>query len=114
MQHFDFKALPEKIIRHWRASSLQVAVLLAVTLAFLLPGIVLYLSQSWSEETRARAALDRDMTRYSEVLATALHTPLWEFSKTSVEAIVRSIVNDERFISVTVTESSSGTLFFEL
>jgi two-component system sensor histidine kinase/response regulator len=108
---FDFRHL---IAGPWRSSSLQVDILLAVTLAFLLPGIALFLSQAWTAESRARTNLEHDLNRYSEVLSAALHTPLWELSKSSTEAIARSIVNDERFVSLSIVEASSGQTFVEI
>ena len=94
------------------ARSLQFAVLAAV--AFLVPAIGLYLIQSWTAETRARAALEADLARYSDVLSAALSGPLWELSRSNAEGIVRSLANDLRFVSVSVTDAASGRPFVSI
>ncbi len=94
--------------------SLQVALLLGVALAFLVPAVGLFLYQGWTAQTRARAALEGDLARYSEVLAAALRAPLWELSRSNAEAIVRSIANDRRFVAITVKESSNEQTFVEV
>ena len=99
---------------HGAARSLQTALLLVVAAAFLAPALGLYLIQSWTAETRARTALESDLTRYSEVLAAALRAPLWELSLSNTDAIVRSIVDDRRFVSVIVKDASSGQIFVDI
>jgi PAS domain S-box-containing protein len=114
LEHSAPPSSAEKFRLRWPARSLQLALLLAVALAFLVPGIGLYLLQGLTAEARARAALESDLTRYSEVLTIALRTPLWEFSRSNTEAIVRSIVNDKHFVSISVTEASSGQTTVEI
>ena len=100
--------------QHWLARSVQTTLLAAVAAAFLASAIGLYLVQSWTAETRARAALEGDLARYTEVLSAALRSPLWELSRSNTEAIVRSIVDDRRFVSVVVKDASSGQTFVDI
>jgi PAS domain S-box-containing protein len=97
--------------RSWAGRSLQFAVLLSVVFAFLLPGAGFMMAQRWGAERRAQEALENDLTRYVEVLSAALRTPLWELSRDNAESIVRAIVSDERFVSVTVMDVASGGPF---
>ncbi|MBS1226969.1 MAG: domain S-box [Proteobacteria bacterium] len=99
---------------HGAARSLQTALLLAVAAAFLVPALALYLIQGWTAETRARAALESDLARYTQVLTAALRAPLWELSLSNTEAIVRSIVDDRRFVSVIVRDAASGQVFVDI
>ena len=103
------KALIRRLRPSWADRSLQFAVLFSVVLAFLLPGAGFMLVQHGGAELRAREALESDLARYAEVLTAALRTPLWELSRDNAEAVVRAIVSDERFISVTVTDAASGS-----
>ena len=96
---------------HRLAHSLQTALLVAIAAAFLAPALGLYLIQGWTAETRARAALESDLERYTTVLSAALRAPLWELSRSNTEAIVRSIVDDRRFVSVIVRDPASGLVF---
>ena len=100
--------------QHWLARSVQTTLLAAVAAAFLASAIGLYLVQSWTAEARARAALEGDLARYTEVLSAALRSPLWELSRSNTEAIVRSIVDDRRFVSVVVKDASSGQTFVDI
>ena len=100
--------------QHWLARSVQTTLLAAVAAAFLASAIGLYLVQSWTAETRARAALEGDLARYTEVLSAALRSPLWELSRSNTEAIVRSIVDDRRFVAVVVKDASSGQTFVDI
>ena len=100
--------------QHWLARSVQTTLLAAVAAAFLASAIGLYLVQSWTAETRARSALESDLARYTEVLSAALRSPLWELSRSNTEAIVRSIVDDRRFVSVVVKDASSGQTFVDI
>ena len=96
-----------RVARH----KLSFVLLVAVALAFLIPAIGLYAYQGWAAQARAQAALASDLGRYSNVLSAALRAPLWELSRNNTEAIVRAIVNDRRFVSVTVKEASSAQVF---
>jgi len=98
----------------WPGNSLQVAVLLAVVLAFLIPGVAFFVIQSLSAETRARAAMEADLRRHAKVLSVALRTPLWELAHSNAEAIVQATVNDERFVSIGVVEETNRQIFVEV
>ena len=96
------------------SKSLQRTLLLSLTLALLIPGLGLYLIRESTVEARARAELEKSLTRYTNVLSNALGSPMWELSKRNAEAIVRSIVNEERFVSVSVMEINSTTPFLDI
>jgi PAS domain S-box-containing protein len=93
------------------SGSLQFAVLVAVVLAFLIPGLAFFAVQSLSLEQRARVALESDLRRHAQVLSAALRTPLWELAHGNAEAIVRATVNDERFVSISVVEETNRQTF---
>ena len=95
----------------WVGQSLQFAVLFSVVLAFVLPGAGFMLVQQRAAELRAREALEMDLARNADVLSAALRTPLWELSRDNAEAVVRAIVSDERFLSVTVIDAVSKKPF---
>ena len=100
--------------RRWPGSGLQLTVLLAVVLAFLIPGLAFFAIQRISAETRAREALEIDLGRLSKVLSIALQTPLWELAHSNTEAVVQAIASDDRFVSVTVVEETNGQTFVEV
>ncbi len=100
--------------RRWPANSLQFAVLLAVVLAFIIPGVAFFVIQSTSAETRARAALEADLGRHAKVLSAALRTPLWELARSNTEAVVQAIASDDRFVSISVIEETNGHAFVEV
>ena len=93
---------------------LQRVILLWLTAALLVPGLSIFVLQEATIETRARAALEKSLDRYSNVLSNALGAPMWELSRRNSEAIVRSIANDERFVSVTVRETNASAPFVEI
>ncbi len=95
----------------WPGGSLQVAVLVAVVLAFLIPGLAFFAVQSLSLEQRARVALESDLRRHTQVLSAALRTPLWELAHGNAEAIVQASANDERFVSISVVEETNRQTF---
>ena len=96
------------------AAQLQFAVLLAVVLAFIIPGVAFFVIQSTSAETRARAALEADLGRHAKVLSAALRTPLWELARSNTEAVVQAIASDDRFVSISVIEETNGHAFVEV
>ena len=98
----------DNLRERWHRLSLQFAVLLVVAVAFLIPGTAYYLVQSRMSESRARAELERDLVRYTNVLEAALRSPLWELAQVNCAAIVRAIASDDRFVSVTVTDNASN------
>ena len=100
--------------RRWPGSGLQLTVLLAVVLAFLIPGLTFFTIQRISAETRAREALEVDLGRLSKVLSVALQTPLWELAQSNTEAVVQAIASDDRFASITVVEETNGRTFVEV
>ena len=100
--------------RRWPANSLQLAVLLAVVFAFLIPGLAFFVIQSISTETRARAALENDLVRHAKVLSAALRTPLWELARSNTQAIVQAIASDERFVSISVLDDTNSKIFVEV
>ena len=93
------------------SGSLQVAVLVAVVLAFVIPSLAFFAVQSLSLEQRARTALESDLRRHARVLSAALRTPLWELARGNAEAIVRATANDERFVSISVVEETNRQTF---
>ena len=97
-----------------RKRGLQVSVIGSVTLALMLPALVELLAELNLAEQRARSELQIDLDRESEVLAASMSTPLWEFSVSSGEAIARSMVRDQRFVSIVVTDSATQRIFVEL
>ena len=102
-------AIRDRFRPRWVDRSLQFAVLFSVILAFVLPGAGFMLVKRGSAELRAREALEKDLARYADIFSVTLRTPLWELSRDNAEAVVRSIVSDERFISVTVMDAASGS-----
>lgn len=94
--------------------SLQLAVLLSVLLALLIPAVAAFVLESREAETQAKQALKNDLERTAEVLAASLATPLWEFSTPSAESIVGAMIKNERFVSIIVTEAVNHTPFVEL
>ena len=96
------------------SGSLQRTLLLSLTLALLIPGLGLYIIQEATVETRARAELEKSLGRYANVLSNALGSPMWELSKRNAEAIVRSIANEERFVSISIMEPINATPFLNI
>ena len=97
--------------RRWQAGSLQLVVLVAVVLAFLIPGLSFFAVQSLSVEQRARSALDADLRRHAKLLSAALRTPLWELAHSNAAEIVQATASDERFVSIDVVEETNGQTF---
>ncbi len=102
------------VVRGQRISTLQLAVVLSVFLALAIPSIAGIVFEHLQAETRARAELDRDISRSTDVLAASLSTPLWEFASVPAEAIVQAMIQDSRFVSIVVTEVGSGGTFVQV
>jgi len=105
---------PSRLPGWLRTHALQVAVLGSVVLALVIPGTVALVVERQLAERQARAELQHDVERTADVLAASLTSPMWEFSVDSAEAIVRAMIVDERFVSITVTEAATGRTFVEL
>jgi signal transduction histidine kinase len=105
---------PSRLPGWLRTHALQVAVLGSVVLALAIPGTVALVVERQLAERQARAELQHDVERTADVLAASLTSPMWEFSVDSAEAIVRAMIVDERFVSITVTEAATGRTFVEL
>lgn len=106
---------PTTLLPDWlRANALQLAVILSVTVALVVPGIAGFMFESQQAEVRAKTEMAKDLERAADVLAASLSAPLWELSTPGAEAIVRAMILDERFVAITVTESATHRNFVEL
>ena len=103
------------LLSDWlHTSTLRWAVIVSVTIALAIPGLAGYLIERHLEEQAASADLASDARKAADVLAVSLSTPLWELSTPGVDAIVRAMIADERFVSITVTESATHRAFLKL
>jgi len=94
--------------------SLRIAVVMALLVGLLLPtAVVLVYEQQLTRDT-AMEDLKRDLARASEVLALSLAEPIWQVSPDLAEPMVNAQLDDPRFVSVLVTESSAQQAFLEL
>lgn len=99
---------------HWAGDSLQSSMLIAVALAFLIPGAGLYLAKEGASVERARTSLESDPGRNARVLSAALRKPLWELGYDNTKTIIGAIASDDRFASITVIEETNGKVFAEV
>jgi len=97
-----------------RFSTLQLAVMLSIFLALAVPSLVGFVIERKQGEKRAANELEQDLARASNVLALSLAAPLWELSTPATEAIVRAMIQDERFVSIVVTETGNERPFVEV
>ncbi len=89
-----------------------VAVILFV--ALLIPSMIAgYILIDRAKGAQAKEQ-ERFSTRMSSLLASSLSTPLWELRKESAMDAIKPILQDERVISITVTDALSGETFLEL
>lgn len=102
------------IRRNTFQSTLQAAVILSVFLGLALPAFAVFFVERARSVEDAREDLERDLQRTTQVLALSMRAPLWDLSRTNAEAIVRAMIDDERFVSVTVLDQSNQQPFVEL
>lgn len=93
--------------------SLRVAVIFAVSLGLLGPGIFSVWHQITKEEATARENLRNDLATLADVLSVAMRDPIWQVSPESGRHIAQAMFRDPRLVSVTVW-SDDGQLFVEL
>lgn len=98
----------------WAPRSLRWAVFAALAIGLCLPAAVNFIDRSWSATRLADRELERELNRYSDLLAVALVEPLWQISSETGESLVRPVINDPRFISVTVHGNGMGMPFIDL
>lgn len=104
---------PETTISGKYRHGLQLAIFIALALAFLVPWRCFHLTQELTAEMRARAALEKDLLSISRALEAALKVPLWDFSESNTIEIARAFIDGERVASLRVTESVSGKTVFD-
>lgn len=103
-----------KLRRGMFRNTLQAAVILSVFLGLALPALAVFFIERARSIQDAREDLERDLLRTTQVLALSMRAPLWDLSRANAEAIVRAMVDDERFVSVTVLDLSNTQPFVEL
>ena len=97
----------------FRSRTLLLTVIISVTLALMVPGVAGIMIDRRNAERQAYTDLRKDLDRVTEVLAASLSAPLWELSLANGESIVHSMANDERFVSIVVTEASTQSIFID-
>lgn len=94
-------------------SSLRNAVVLALVVGLALPTALVLLYERQVSRQQVMDDLRLDLARISEVLALSLAEPIWQVSPDLAEPMVKAQVDDPRFVSVVVTESSQQQAFVE-
>ncbi len=106
--------LPSRAGGRFERITLQVAVLLSVALALIIPGIGAYFLESRQAVQDARHELKTDLSRSVDILAASLNAPLWELSAPSAQAIVAAMIKDPRYVSIVVRQSGNDRPFLAL
>jgi len=89
------------------ATPLRWAVVLTLLFGLLLPGAALMVYNLRVTREAVMDNLGRDLRRSTQVLALSLVEPIWQVSPDLGQPMVEAQFDDERFVSVVVTEASS-------
>ena len=93
--------------------TLLLTVVLSVAFALLVPGVAGIMIDLQNAKQQAYTDLEKDLDRATGVLAASLSAPVWDLSKANGESIVRAMADDDRFVSVVVTDANTGDVFVE-
>ena len=95
-------------------ASLRWAVVVALLIGLVLPSLVSGLYDYYTINAQAETDLNRDLNRNAEVLAISLATPLWDVNQEAAEVLIKSLTDDPRYISVSVTETNAKRTFVHI
>lgn len=100
-------AMPDALTTPRYATPLRWAVVLTLLFGLLLPGAALMFYNLRVTKEAVMETLGRDLRRSTQVLALSLVEPIWQVSPDLGQPMVEAQFDDERFVSVVVTEASS-------
>ncbi|BEV73662.1 hypothetical protein THUN1379_31440 [Paludibacterium sp. THUN1379] len=91
--------------------SLRTVFLIAVLLGVLIPATLMgALTLNLQRET-VTSDLSSDQKRVLDILALGMQEPLWNLSRQSGAPLIESVMDDQRVVSIRVTDTQSNTVF---
>lgn len=100
--------MPESRSLPSSSTPLRWAVVLTLLAGLLLPGAALMFYNLQIAKTKVMEKLELDLRRNTKVLALSLVEPIWQVSPDLGEPMVDAQLDDQRFVSILVTEASSS------
>lgn len=91
--------------------SLRQAFLIAVVLGLLIPALLISVLSFNLQRESMENQLATDQSRLLEIVALGMQEPLWNLSRQAGAPLVTSVMDDQRIISVRVTDTQSNTIF---
>ncbi len=91
--------------------SLRQAFLIAVVLGLLIPALLISFLSFNLQRDKMETQLAVDQNRLLEIVALGMQEPLWNLSRQAGAPLVSSVMDDDRIISVRVSDTQSNTIF---
>ena len=99
---------------HLLPRTVRGAAILAVVLGLAIPSLVAYFIEQHLSVEAARQEIRLDLHNSVETLALSMRPLLWELSRENAEAVAQATLNDERYVSITVTSGLDAQPFVKL
>jgi PAS domain S-box-containing protein len=89
--------------------TLRRAVVLAILLGLLIPGIISSIVTLSRQQDALLKQLNEDHQRITEILVLGMQEPLWNLSPDTGRPLLDSVMSDQRIVRVTVQDATLGT-----
>ncbi|MET7013055.1 HAMP domain-containing sensor histidine kinase [Uliginosibacterium flavum] len=90
------------------------AAILALVLGLAIPSLLAYFIEQRLSVQAARHEIRLDLRNAVETLALSMRPLLWELSRENAEAVAQATLNDERYVSITITSGLDAQPFVKL